>query len=40
MTVLDMVNGIPHSYNRDLQEVTPHMWNAIDNTNDILLIVC
>lgn len=39
MTVLAMVKGIPHSYNRDLQEVTPHMWNAIDNTNDILLIV-
>ena len=39
MTVLSMVKGIPHSYNRDLQEVTPHMWNAIDNTNDILLIV-
>lgn len=39
MTVLSMIKGIPHSYNRDLQEVTPHMWNAIDNTNDILSIV-
>ena len=39
MTVLAMIKGIPHSYNRDLQEVTPHMWNAIDNTNEILLIV-
>ncbi|WP_455644698.1 argininosuccinate lyase [Methanosphaera sp.] len=39
MTVLAMIKGIPHSYNRDLQEVTPHLWNAIDNTNDILGIV-
>lgn len=39
MTVLAMIKGIPHSYNRDLQEVTPHLWNAIDNTNDILKIV-
>ncbi len=39
MTVLAMTKGIPHSYNRDLQEVTPHLWNAIDNTNDILRIV-
>lgn len=39
MTTLSMIKGIPHSYNRDLQEVTPHLWNAIDNTNDILKIV-
>ncbi len=39
MTVLAMIKGIPHSYNRDLQEVSPHVWNAIDNTNDILGIV-
>ncbi|RAP53395.1 MAG: argininosuccinate lyase [Methanosphaera sp. rholeuAM270] len=39
MTVLAMIKGIPHSYNRDLQEVSPHLWNAIDNTNDILGIV-
>lgn len=39
MTVLSMIKGIPHSYNRDLQEVSPHLWNAIDNTNDILSIV-
>jgi argininosuccinate lyase len=39
MTILAMIKGIPHSYNRDLQEVGPHLWNAIDNTNDILKIV-
>jgi argininosuccinate lyase len=39
MTILSMIKGIPHSYNRDLQEVSPHVWNAIDNTNDILRIV-
>ena len=39
MTVLSMIKGIPHSYNRDLQEVSPHLWNAIDNTNEILKIM-
>jgi argininosuccinate lyase len=39
MTVLSMLKGIPHSYNRDLQEVSPHIWNAINNTNDILSIM-
>ncbi len=39
MTVLSMIKALPHSYNRDLQEATPHLWNAIDNTNDILGIV-
>ncbi|MCD7781121.1 MAG: argininosuccinate lyase [Methanosphaera sp.] len=39
MTTLSMIKGIPHSYNRDLQEVSVHLWNGIDNTNDILGIV-
>ena len=39
MTTLAMIKGIPHSYNRDLQEVNPHIWVALENTNDILRIV-
>ena len=39
MTILSMLKAIPHSYNRDLQELTPHLWNTVDNTNDILKIV-
>ena len=30
MTVLSIIKALPHSYNRDLQEVTPHLWNAMD----------
>ncbi|PAV06887.1 argininosuccinate lyase [Methanosphaera cuniculi] len=39
MTIMSILKGIPHSYNRDLQEITPHLWSAVDNTNDILQIV-
>ncbi|MDO5852025.1 MAG: argininosuccinate lyase [Methanobacteriaceae archaeon] len=39
MTVLSIIKAIPHSYNRDLQEITPHLWNAVDTSNDILEIV-
>ncbi|WP_304124912.1 argininosuccinate lyase [Methanosphaera cuniculi] len=39
MTIMTILKGIPHSYNRDLQEITPHLWSAVDNTNDILQIV-
>ena len=39
MTIMSILKGIPHSYNRDLQEITPHLLSAVDNTNDILQIV-
>jgi argininosuccinate lyase len=30
MAVLSICKGLPLSYNRDLQEVTPHMWRGMD----------
>jgi argininosuccinate lyase len=38
MTILIILKSLPQSYNRDLQEVTPHLWNAVDNTHDLLNI--
>ena len=38
-TVLTMLKAIPYTYNRDLQEVTPHLWNAMENTQATLKIV-
>ncbi len=31
MSVLNICKALPYSYNRDLQEVTPHLWLALDN---------
>ncbi len=30
MAALSICKGLPMSYNRDLQEVTPHIWRALD----------
>ena len=30
MSVLTICKALPYSYNRDLQEATPHMWRAVD----------
>jgi argininosuccinate lyase len=30
MATLSICKGLPLSYNRDLQEVTPHLWRGID----------
>jgi argininosuccinate lyase len=30
MSVLTICKAIPYSYNRDLQEATPHLWRAVD----------
>lgn len=30
MSVLTICKALPYSYNRDLQEATPHLWRAID----------
>ncbi len=38
MTILTILKSLPQSYNRDLQEVTPHMWNAVDNSHSMLNI--
>lgn len=38
MTILMIVKGIPFTYNRDLQEINPHLWNCVNNTIDLLSI--
>ena len=38
MTILSILKALPHSYNRDLQEVTPHLWNAVDTARSMLNI--
>jgi len=30
MSVLTICKALPYSYNRDLQEATPHLWRAVD----------
>jgi argininosuccinate lyase len=30
VSVLTICKGLPYSYNRDLQEATPHLWSAVD----------
>lgn len=37
-TILTILKSLPQSYNRDLQEVTPHLWSAVDNSHSILTI--
>lgn len=39
MTILTILKAIPYTYNKDLQEITPHLWNAVDVTRDTLSIV-
>ena len=39
VTILTMLKALPYTYNRDLQELTPHLWNAIQNSYDTLEIV-
>ncbi|MDD1774260.1 MAG: argininosuccinate lyase [Methanobacterium sp.] len=38
VSILTILKSLPQSYNRDLQEVTPHMWNAVDNSHMLLNI--
>lgn len=39
VTILTMLKALPYTYNRDLQEVTPHLWNAVENSYATLQIV-
>ncbi|MBI5681153.1 MAG: argininosuccinate lyase [Methanobacterium sp.] len=39
MTILTILKALPYSYNRDLQEVTPHLWNSVDNAKEMLSIM-
>jgi len=36
---LAICKGLPQSYNRDLQEVSPHMWRAVDWTRSSVRIL-
>jgi argininosuccinate lyase len=38
VTILTIIKSLPHSYNRDLQEVTPHLWKAVDTLKSSLAI--
>jgi argininosuccinate lyase len=40
MTILSILKALPHSYNRDLQEITPHLWSAVDTARSMLNITC
>lgn len=40
ITILTIQKALPYSYNRDLQEVTPHLWNAVDTAKSMLNVVC
>lgn len=39
INILTILKAIPYTYNRDLQEITPHLWNSIKLTQDTLNIV-
>ena len=38
VTILTIIKSLPQSYNRDLQEVTPHLWKATDTLHSALNI--
>lgn len=38
MAILTILKSLPQSYNRDLQEVTPHLWSAVDKSHNLLNI--
>jgi argininosuccinate lyase len=38
VTILTIIKSLPQSYNRDLQEVTPHLWKATDTLSSALTI--
>lgn len=40
VTIMTILKALPHSYNRDLQEVTPHLWSAMDTAGSMLNITC
>ena len=39
VSALTICKAIPMSYNRDLQEVTPHLWNGMDRTRGTIRII-
>lgn len=39
VAVLGILKGLPYTYNRDLQEITPQLWDAIETCHDMILMV-
>lgn len=39
ITILTIIKSLPQSYNRDLQELTPHLWNAVDSCHSMVNII-
>jgi len=39
VAVCSMLKGLPYSYNLDLQETTPHLWKAVDDTASSLEVM-
>lgn len=39
ITIMTILKAIPYTYNRDLQEITPHLWNSVKIAHDTLNIV-
>ena len=39
ITVLTILKALPNTYNRDLQEISPHLWNSIYTTIDTIKII-
>ncbi len=39
ITVLGILKALPYAYNRDLQEITPHLWNATETCYEMIRIV-
>lgn len=38
-TILTILKAIPYTYNRDLQEISIHLWNAYETAHSILKVV-
>ena len=39
VTILTILKALPYTYNRDLQEITPHLWNGVKHSQEILEMV-
>ncbi|MBU4534504.1 MAG: argininosuccinate lyase [Euryarchaeota archaeon] len=39
VTILTILKALPYNYNRDLQEITPHLWNGVKHSQEILDMV-
>ncbi len=39
VTIMTILKAIPYTYNRDLQEITPHLWNSVEMAYNTLKIV-